>query len=766
MFRYTGGAITDVGLRRSSNQDSYLYDEETNLFVVADGMGGHTGGETASRLAVETMESFYEARAAQPPTHDPLEELDKLRQAVEAANRAIYEYAQEHAELRGMGTTLVALRIMGQTGFVAHVGDSRLYRFDGERVQRVTKDHSRVQELIDAKQLTESEAESILGRNIITRALGNRPHVEVDCQILDLRTDEVYLLCSDGLCGVINDEQTFQICKKNARDLDSALRILVDRVKENGAPDNVTVILLTGAKFGKPPEKGSEVLTTFELYPDTNRILGKPVDSATALVSTAAQERGGLGDEKIPIKPVAPVVERLDPGDRVLQRSGIESMAVLESLVQRIAEHQGNGGDSLQSPAPFQSGAMINEDLDSTTRLSARQIHEVRSTLGRRSAPASAKQSQPLPRQKTPPTVSAEEPPRKATTPKAEKSETSGSRHSLWPLVACLALILAVFLGFLALGPDSVQFLMLRYREKTGQLTASLVGMPLDREMSRAFLEGVGGSLLAEMRTRESHELELPDGILFDKVAEVVRGCESCGALDNGRPVFLEADQKNPKQFGIAFYKELGNHFRRQGRHSIARKLYRAGQKTFRAAEFRTELGTDYYIEGMELEDKGQIAAALNRYREARDLGAQSSELDKRLGKTAYILGRQLLSHGQTSKGMELLSLAVDVGHISSVERQRIGRAADTQSPAGEETEETPQPEEPKLVIDSPMSFGEDEPSFIFPHDSKAPGKTPATGKNSHPAANGGEVEVIYENPNREEPPPPVVDEGENSGGR
>jgi PPM family protein phosphatase len=237
-------AISDVGLCRANNQDSLIVaDAEAaapnqapgHLLVVADGMGAHAAGEVASSVAAETVLSVYRAH------EDGLPE-DALRAAIRDANAELYRQGLESDELRGMGTTVSTLVLLPQEALVGHVGDSRIYRLRGNELQQLTFDHSLVWEICAAENVMESEVPAFVPRNIITRSVGPTPEVDVDLEgPFSLRTGDVFLLCSDGLTGQIEDEEIGTILR--CFDPDDAAHILVDLANLRGSPDNVTVIV-------------------------------------------------------------------------------------------------------------------------------------------------------------------------------------------------------------------------------------------------------------------------------------------------------------------------------------------------------------------------------------------------------------------------------------------------------------------------------------------------------------------------------------------
>jgi protein phosphatase len=240
------GAATDVGKVRTRNEDSYLVDAP--LYVVADGMGGHRGGDVASRLTVETLE------AARPEWGPP---GGALMEAVRSANRVVYERSAADRELRGMGTTVTALQTAGDTGRIVHVGDSRAYLLRDDALQQLTQDHTLVQQMVDDGQLAAEDAERHQARHIMTRALGVDADVQVDELTLDLHPGDRLLLCSDGLSGMLvaADIQSLLARDDGAQQTADALVALA---VERGGDDNVTVIVVD-AQEGEdsPPEETS-----------------------------------------------------------------------------------------------------------------------------------------------------------------------------------------------------------------------------------------------------------------------------------------------------------------------------------------------------------------------------------------------------------------------------------------------------------------------------------------------------------------------------
>jgi protein phosphatase len=238
-------SLTDVGRQRQSNEDSFL--ERPPVFAVADGMGGARAGEVASRMAVE---AFDDSGADGSP-----EEM--LRRVAREANRRIYEAAQGDSEHAGMGTTLTAAMVSGKEVAVGHVGDSRLYRLRDGQLERLTDDHSLVEELVRQGRLSPEEAENHPQRSIITRALGPEPDVDVETFTHTGRDGDVYLLCSDGLSGMVAEDEMTAIVRDTAS-LEEAARELVSAANRNGGRDNITVVLFRLVADGDDDGEGGE----------------------------------------------------------------------------------------------------------------------------------------------------------------------------------------------------------------------------------------------------------------------------------------------------------------------------------------------------------------------------------------------------------------------------------------------------------------------------------------------------------------------------
>jgi PPM family protein phosphatase len=240
---------THVGMKRDHNEDSLLIMPEEDLFIVADGMGGHASGEIASKLAVDTVKAFYNDTGQDEditwPFRTGLEDdyhANRLVTSIKLANRRIFEASTAQAQLRGMGTTAVGISGGGDTVYVAHVGDSRCYRYRNGQIELITEDHSLLNDFRKSLHLTPEEEKNFPHKNIIVRALGMKATVDVDMQKLTVESGDIFLLCSDGLTGEIEDDVIGKILG-DVPNLDEACHKLVQMANENGGRDNVTIIL-------------------------------------------------------------------------------------------------------------------------------------------------------------------------------------------------------------------------------------------------------------------------------------------------------------------------------------------------------------------------------------------------------------------------------------------------------------------------------------------------------------------------------------------
>ena len=240
--------LTDVGKVRDHNEDAVASDLSIGLLVLADGMGGYKAGEVASEMAVllvaaEITQAMQDNAQAWLEKSELLLESHMLKSAVEQANAAIYQVSQHEPQCAGMGTTLVAGLFTNNKLIVGHIGDSRMYRLrDGALVQ-LTEDHSLVQEQINAGLITKEQAQTSSNKNLVTRALGIEPEVELELQELEVEVGDFYLLCSDGLSDMVSDAEIAETLREANGNITHAANRLVHLANEHGGVDNISVML-------------------------------------------------------------------------------------------------------------------------------------------------------------------------------------------------------------------------------------------------------------------------------------------------------------------------------------------------------------------------------------------------------------------------------------------------------------------------------------------------------------------------------------------
>ena len=241
--------ITDTGMVREHNEDAIGSNNDIGLMVLADGMGGYNAGEVASGIAVQTITDLAaegasrEERNEQDSVTGFMRQTIVLRDAITRANKIIFQTAQSQTHCEGMGTTLVAAMFFDNKISIAHVGDSRAYRLRNNQFEQLTMDHSLLQELVDRGFYSEEEAQRSTNRNYVTRALGVEPTVEVEIQEYEVLPDDVYLLCSDGLPDMVEDEDIHLTISTFNDSLDVVGQQLVQLTNDNGGRDNVSVML-------------------------------------------------------------------------------------------------------------------------------------------------------------------------------------------------------------------------------------------------------------------------------------------------------------------------------------------------------------------------------------------------------------------------------------------------------------------------------------------------------------------------------------------
>jgi len=242
---------SDTGRVRKNNEDAFIANPALGIFAVADGMGGHASGEVASRMAVESLrDSLAQASREKdaPLAEDRTAVLSSpakiLVNAIRLANQRIHKSSLEKAEYKGMGTTLVAVYFSEASSVVAHVGDSRLYRIRGPAIDQVTADHSLVWEQYKQGLIAKTDLSFSPYKNVITRALGLQPTVDVELQELITQPADSLILCSDGLSDLVLDEEMRRLCQEASGDLDRACGDLTQLANQRGGKDNITVLLI------------------------------------------------------------------------------------------------------------------------------------------------------------------------------------------------------------------------------------------------------------------------------------------------------------------------------------------------------------------------------------------------------------------------------------------------------------------------------------------------------------------------------------------
>ena len=247
LLRFSG--LTDVGLKRAHNEDSLFLPNRERLAIVADGMGGHASGEVASKLAVESVAEYMAATCEESSVTWPYKlaqgdryHINRLTVAIKLANMRIHEEAQRRTDRQGMGTTIVAALFLDDKVIIGHVGDSRVYRFRNRQLTQLTEDHSLLNDYMRMKKMSTEEVDNFPHKNVIVRALGMRDTVQVDVVADTFRPWDIYISCSDGLTGMIDDDELARILQETV-DLDEACARLISVANQHGGVDNITCIL-------------------------------------------------------------------------------------------------------------------------------------------------------------------------------------------------------------------------------------------------------------------------------------------------------------------------------------------------------------------------------------------------------------------------------------------------------------------------------------------------------------------------------------------
>lgn len=245
-YRFTG--LTDTGMVRTVNQDDLYIDRDGRFFVVADGMGGHAGGEEASRIAIETISTYIDDN-----WNSDIQSAALLEKAIWEANQEIIDDQEAHPERADMGTTVVVLLFRGEEKWCGHIGDSRMYRLRNRRLEQITDDQTWVARAMKMGDLTPEEARIHPWRHVLSQCLGRRDLQRVELQPLDVQSGDAFLLCSDGLTEEVGDREILEhlLAYSNCEE---AVQALINAAKRNGGSDNVTVVLVV------PDDDAAEVL--------------------------------------------------------------------------------------------------------------------------------------------------------------------------------------------------------------------------------------------------------------------------------------------------------------------------------------------------------------------------------------------------------------------------------------------------------------------------------------------------------------------------
>lgn len=235
--------LTDVGLVREKNQDSFFIskDSSLSLFIIADGMGGHKSGEVASNDAIKIIKKEFLKNKSELVSKEKI--LKLIERAVQSANKSIYEKSLEEIKYNGMGTTVSLSYIFEDMIIIGHVGDSRIYKFNNNKMKQLTEDHSLVNELVKSGKITKEQAKTHPQKNMITRAVGTSIDIEVDVEAFKYQKSDKLLLATDGLFNMVDETEIEKIINENSSILNSAEK-LIDLSKANGGTDNITLVLI------------------------------------------------------------------------------------------------------------------------------------------------------------------------------------------------------------------------------------------------------------------------------------------------------------------------------------------------------------------------------------------------------------------------------------------------------------------------------------------------------------------------------------------
>lgn len=235
-------SVTDKGLKREKNEDFIFSSEDKDfpLFILSDGMGGHNSGEVASKLSVDIIKKVFLSHREK--LNDELDLIYVIKKAIEKANTEIYNKSIYSSKYKGMGTTLTLAYILNDKIYIGHVGDSRAYFIDEETIRQITEDHSLVNQWVKSGKISYEQARNHPKRNIITKALGINKAIEIDIYTLEYQSEDILMICSDGLTNMLDDREIFDIIHRE--DIDTSWQTLVEESKKNGGLDNISIIII------------------------------------------------------------------------------------------------------------------------------------------------------------------------------------------------------------------------------------------------------------------------------------------------------------------------------------------------------------------------------------------------------------------------------------------------------------------------------------------------------------------------------------------
>jgi protein phosphatase len=394
MMKLTSSGLTHVGMKRSHNEDCLRISRDENLFIVADGMGGHASGEVASEMSAETLVSFYQTSSLDenltwPYRYDYSQsyEENRIRVGVQLSNHRIYSASTYDVKLKGMGTTMVAMSFYDQSCSIGHVGDSRVYLYRKGRLIQLTEDHSLLNDYIKMKPggMTEEEIEAFPHKNVIVRALGMKSDVIVDVITEEVEAGDLYILCSDGLSGMITDAQMAILIQKQLEDsqslyqldLDTLCAHLINTANQNGGNDNITAVVVRCDSLKANPASIAQLNPHSNLTPvwvQTDRGFQRDITESSEEIKL--QKKVNLHPKESNLKELPPLAAHDDVEDHQPTLQTIPSLNMEQSPNKEIIDLEAeddstvqsfNETDEFHSYAPLPSLETLEEDSSDPT---------------------------------------------------------------------------------------------------------------------------------------------------------------------------------------------------------------------------------------------------------------------------------------------------------------------------------------------------------------------------------------------------------------